>query len=311
MKVTALAGGVGGAKLLVGLDRVVPPGDLTAIVNVADDEELYGVLVSPDVDIVTYWLAGLADTDRGWGLAGDTFDVVDALGRLGHDTWFRLGDRDFATCLFRTERLRAGATPSLVAHEIATALGVRARVLPASDDRIRTKVLTADGRTLGFQEYFVKERCAPEVTEVRYDGIDGAKPGPDVLAAVEEAELVIVCPSNPYLSVGPILELPGVRAELREHPRVVAVSPIVGGAALKGPADKLLLALAGESSARAVAKTYEDFCDVFVFDEVDAAEEPAIAELGMEPAVRSTVMKDVAASTALASELLALAATSR
>lgn len=307
MKVTALAGGVGGAKLLIGLDAVLAPQDLTAIVNVADDDEIYGVLVSPDVDIVTYWLAGLADRERGWGLAGDTFAVVEALGRLGEDNWFRLGDRDFATCLWRTERLREGASPSLVTDEIARALGVGPRILPASDDPIRTRVITADGRDLSFQEYFVKERTGPEVKEIRYQGLEEAKPGPDVLAAIEEADLVVICPSNPYLSVGPILGLSGVRAALVDHPLVAAVSPIVGGSALKGPADRLLRALGGDSSALGVARAYRDFCDVFVLDRVDDKETSDISALDVEPVALDTVMSDPGASERLASAIVALA----
>ncbi len=306
MKVTALAGGVGGAKLLVGLDRVVPPRDLTAIVNVADDDLVYGVAVSPDVDIVTYWLAGLADTERGWGIEGDTFHVVDALSRLGVDAWFRLGDRDFATCLYRTQRLRDGATPTAVAHDIRSAMGVGPEVLPASDDRVRTKVVTDEGRVLGFQEYFVKERTRPTVTEVRYEGIEEAKPGPAVLEAIDDADVVIVCPSNPVLSVGPIVDLPGVRSALRAHPRVIAVSPIVGGAAVKGPADRLLQSLIGEANAASVAGLYRDFCDVFALDATDVSETAAIEALGMTAVALDTMMTDHDASARLAGELLAL-----
>lgn len=307
MKVTALAGGVGGAKLLVGLDRVVPAADLTAIVNVADDDEIYGVVVSPDLDIVTYWLADLADTERGWGIQGDTFRLVDSLARLGIDAWFRLGDRDFATCLYRTQRLREGATPSAVAHDIKSALGVAPEVLPASDDPVRTKVVTDDGRVLGFQEYFVKERTRPTVTQVRYEGIDEAKPGPAVRDALDDADIVIVCPSNPVLSVAPIVELPGLRGALQAHPRVVAVSPLVGGAAVKGPADRLLQSLTGEASAASVARLYRDFCDVFVLDEVDRAEISAVETLGMRAVALDTMMTDHDASARLASEVLALA----
>ena len=307
MKVTALAGGVGGAKLLVGLDRVVPAEDLTAVVNVADDDEIYGVMVSPDVDIVTYWLAGLADTERGWGIQGDTFRVVDALARLGIDAWFRLGDRDFATCLYRTQRMRDGATLTAVTHDIKRALSVGPEILPASDDPVRTRVATGDGRTLGFQEYFVKEQTRPTVTEVRYAGVEEAKPGPAVRDAVDNADLVIVCPSNPVLSVAPIVELPGLRSALVDHPRVVAVSPIVGGAAVKGPADRLLQNLTGEATASSVARLYREFCDVFVLDEVDSGEIAAVGALGMEAVALDTMMPDHQASARLARAILALA----
>ena len=305
MKVTALAGGVGGAKLLIGLDRIVPAQDLTAIVNVADDDDVYGVAVSPDLDIVTYWLAGLADTERGWGIEGDTFQVVDALERLGIDAWFRLGDRDFATCLYRTRRRREGATPTAVAHDIKSALGVAPEILPASDDDVRTKVVTDDGRVLGFQEYFVKERTRPTVAEVRYQGIDEAKPGPGVRDAIDDAEVVVVCPSNPILSVAPILGLAGMRRSLEAHPRVVAVSPIVGGAAIKGPADRLLRDLTGEVSAAGVARLYRDFCDVFVLDRIDERETAAVEALGMRAVVLDTLMTDHDASARLAGEILA------
>ena len=303
MRVTALAGGVGGAKLLVGLDRILASDDLTAIVNVADDEDIYGVRVSPDVDIVTYWLAGMADTERGWGIRGDTFSIVEALGKLGRDNWFGLGDRDFATCLFRTERLRAGATLTGVTQEITKGLGVRPRVLPATDDRVATRVTTADGRDLAFQEYFVKERTRPEVTEVRVEGLDDAKPGPEVVDAIEGADVVVVCPSNPVLSVFPIVDLPGVRPALRAHRDVRAVSPIVGGRAIKGPADRLLESLGIGSSAAAVARLYRDFCNVFVIDQADASLSE-VEGLGMEALVTDTIMRDHDASARLAENLI-------
>ncbi|MEA2498590.1 MAG: 2-phospho-L-lactate transferase, partial [Actinomycetota bacterium] len=199
MKVTALAGGVGGAKLLVGLE-LAAGSELTAIVNTGDDAEIYGVHVSPDVDIVTYWLAGLADTERGWGLEGDTFLVVDGLASLGYDSWFRLGDRDFATCIYRTERMRAGATLSDATREIALALGVRPTVLPMTNDPVATVIDTTDGRTLEFQEYFVKERQMPEVKEVRITGASEASPAPGVLDSIRSADKVVLCPSNPIVS---------------------------------------------------------------------------------------------------------------
>jgi LPPG:FO 2-phospho-L-lactate transferase len=304
MRVTALAGGVGGAKLLVGLTRVVAPRELTAVVNVADDADIYGVRVSPDVDIVTYWLAGIADTKRGWGIEGDTFTILESLERLGHETWFSLGDRDLATCLFRTERLRHGATLTAVTREIAGALGVGPRVIPATDDLLRTHVVTSDGRVLAFQEYFVKERTAPAVSEVRYEGMDEAKPGPDVIEAIETADVVVVCPSNPVLSVAPIIDLAGVRAALRDHPNVVAVSPIVGGVALKGPADRMLASLGVGSSARAVAGLYRDFCKHFLVDEVDADAVRDIETLGMRVHALDTIMTDHDASERLARALL-------
>ena len=306
MDVTALAGGVGGSKLLVGLQDALAPDALTAVVNTADDAVVYGVHVSPDVDIVTYWLAGIADRTRGWGIDGDTFNVVEAFGRLGTDTWFGLGDADFATCLFRTQRMSDGAVLSTITDEIRRSLGVETRILPMSDDPVRTRIVCADGRTLEFQEYFVKERQEPEVAEVRFAGIADAKPAPGVVEAIADAERVVVCPSNPVLSVAPILSLPGVREALREHSDVVAVSPIVGGRALKGPADRLLPAAGAESSATGVARLYADFCDTFVLDRRDAAEAEAIEALGMRAATLDTIMSDLERSSRLATEILHL-----
>lgn len=307
MKVTALAGGVGGAKLMIGLDRVVPSDDLTAIINTGDDAVIYGVHVSPDIDIVTYWLAGMADTDRGWGIRDDTFTIVDALESLGEDTWFQLGDRDFATCLIRTARLAAGASLTTVTDEIRRHLRVGPALLPMSDDPVRTSFLTTDGRSLEFQEYFVKERHQPDIAEIAFNGIDGAKPSPDVIDAIADADLVVLCPSNPIVSIGPILALTGVREALREHPRVVAVSPIVRGAALKGPADRLLRAVGAEVSAAGVARMYSDFVDTFVFDRSDEAHHAEIQDKsGVHAIAFDTIMTTVAASERLARGILSL-----
>ena len=300
MKVTALAGGVGGAKLLVGLQRIVDPEGLTAIVNIGDDATIYGVHVSPDVDIVTYWLAGVADTERGWGIRDDTFEVVGALGALGIENWFSLGDRDLATCLSRTQRLADGESLSSVTAGVATALGVRTRVLPASDDPVRTMVTTSSDQVLSFQEYFVKERTAPEVDRVDYHGLEDAKPAPGVLDAIEEADVVIVCPSNPILSIDPIVRLPGVRDALERHARVAAVSPIVGGAAVKGPADRLLRRLYGESSASRVAELYSEWCDVFVLDGSDSAQADRVRAAGPAAFATNTIMDGAVGSERLA-----------
>lgn len=298
MKVAALAGGVGGAKLLVGLQRVAS--DLTAIVNTGDDAEMYGVRVSPDVDIVTYWLAGVADRKRGWGLRDDTFHVVEALGRLGVENWFSLGDRDFATCLYRTQRLASGATLVDVVDEVRTSFGVPVRILPMTNDSVATRIVTADGRTLEFQEYFVKEQCRPDVQEVRFAGISEANPAPGVLTALENSDKVVICPSNPLLSIGPILALPGVRAALRAHHRVVAVSPIVKGAALKGPADRMLESMGYGASASAVARMYEDFLDAYVVDASDPEEAEKVAATGIEVLSVDTLMTDDTRSEAVA-----------
>ena len=306
MDVTALAGGVGGSKLLVGLQDALDPTGLTAIVNTADDASMYGVYVSPDVDIVTYWLSGLADTSRGWGLQDDTFNLVAGLERLGLETWFSLGDADFATCLFRTNRMAAGATLSAVTDEIRRALGVQARVLPMSDDPVQTRIVTEDGRTLEFQEYFVKERQEPALREVRFAGIGDAKPAPGVLDAISDAARVLLCPSNPVVSLAPILTLSGVRDALKEHPDVVAVSPIIEGRAVKGPADKMLPTVGAEVSAAGVAGLYADFCTTFVVDETDIDQIAAIEELGLRAVALNTLMTDKGKSVELAKALLAL-----
>ena len=307
VKVTALAGGVGGAKLAIGLARAVPPSDLTVVVNTGDDAVIYGVHVSPDVDIVTYWLAGVADTDRGWGLRGDTFELVDWLRtKLDQDAWFRLGDRDYATCLLRTMRLNAGGTLSAATDEIRRLLRVKAAILPMSDDPVPTTFVTEDGRTLDFQEYFVKERHEPEIAEVIFNGIDDANPAPGVLEAIAAADVVVLCPSNPVVSIGPIVGLPGVREALRSHPNVAAVSPIVRGAALKGPADKLLATVGAEVSAAGVAKLYQDFVNTFVFDRVDEHHQEVIAGTGARAVPLDTIMDSDSASEQLARGILSL-----
>ena len=306
MRVVALAGGVGGAKLLVGLTRAVDPTDVTAIVNTGDDACIYGVHVSPDVDIVTYWLAGVADTERGWGIHGDTFDVIGTMRRLGSDAWFQLGDKDLGTCMYRTAGLRQGKSLTEVTAEIAYSFGVRSRLLPMSDLPVRTMISTEDGRLLEFQEYFVKERTTPEVAEIRIEAPDGSEPGPQVLDAIDTADLVVICPSNPLLSVDPILSLDGVRSSLAAHPHVIAVTPIVRGGAIKGPADRLLLRLAGEASASAVARHYEGLVDVFVVDGSDPAEVEKVSSTGIRCVALDTIMKDHAASETLARELVSL-----
>ncbi|HEX2296527.1 MAG TPA: 2-phospho-L-lactate transferase [Actinomycetota bacterium] len=306
MNVTAICGGVGAAKLLIGLGRALGGTGLTAVVNTGDDDEIYGVHVAPDLDTVTYWLAGVADFGRGWGIAGDTFDVVEGLRELGEDAWFNLGDRDLATCIFRTSLLRAGATLTEATRRVADAFGLVPQVLPMTDDRVRTRVACADGRTLSFQEYFVRERCEPEVTGVSFEGADRAAPGPRVVESIASADAVVVCPSNPVVSVGPILAVPGVAAALAGHPFVVAVSPIVAGTAVKGPADRMLESLGHGSSAASVARLYAGFCDHFVVDERDAAEVEPIRALGLECSALDTMMVDGTVSEKLARDLVAL-----
>jgi len=304
----ALAGGVGAARFLRGLVAVVPPTEVVAVVNTGDDREFYGVHVSPDLDIVTYTLAGQVDAQKGYGLAGDSFGLVDALARFGHPTWFRLGDRDFATCLHRTLRLRAGAGLAEVTDEIRRALGVAARLLPMSEDPCPTFVLLRDGRRLHFEEYLARDGAPDEVADVDLGDARRARPGPGVLEAIAGAEGVIVCPSNPVVSIGPILAIPGVRDALRRAAApVVAISPIVGGAPVKGPADRLLRGIGAEVSARGVAALYRDVARGFVLDERDMEDAEDIASLGLVPKVVDTLMTDASRAARLAEATLELA----
>jgi LPPG:FO 2-phospho-L-lactate transferase len=311
--ITALAGGVGAARFLAGLVRVVPPDDVTAIVNTGDDEEILGLHVSPDLDSVMYTLAGASDPDQGWGRAGESFRTLDEIGRLGEPTWFRLGDLDLATHLARTRRLRAGATLSDVTAQLAQAWKLAPRLLPMSDDAVRTRltVRQPDGATteLAMQEWFVRERCEPPVTAVRFAGADVARPAPGVLAAVDEADVICICPSNPVISIGPILAVPGVRERLvarREH--AVAVSPIIAGKTVKGPADQLMAALGIDVSAAGVAAEYAPFCATIVIHAADADLVPRIEALGVRAVVTDTLMRSPEIAASLARAALAAVA---
>jgi LPPG:FO 2-phospho-L-lactate transferase len=303
--VVALAGGVGGAKLAHGLAQVLPPAALTVVVNTGDDFEHLGLPISPDLDTVMYTLAGLANPATGWGLAGETWNFLAALERLGGPTWFRLGDHDLATHIERRRRLEAGETLTQATAALCSALGVGPRVLPMTDDRLRTMVRT-DAGELEFQEYFVHRQCAPRVSGFHFAGEATAQATPAVLAALAEADVVVMCPSNPFVSLGPILHLPGVRQALTGR-AVVAVSPIVGGQALKGPAAKMLSELGLEVSALAVARGYASLLTGFVLDVVDAALEPAVAALGLPVLVTDSVMRTNADRARLAREVLAFA----
>jgi LPPG:FO 2-phospho-L-lactate transferase len=273
------------------------------IANVADDLELHGLHVSPDIDAILYNLAGLIDAERGWGLRGDTFTALEMLGRLGAPTWFRLGDGDLATHVERTRRLRSGESLTDATAAMATALGLAVRVLPATDDRLRTIVETDDG-PIDFQTYFVARRQEPDVRGLRFDGSYAARPTQAVSDAIREAELIVIGPSNPLVSIGPILAIPGIREAIAESPApVVAVSPIVAGRALKGPADKMLVSLGHESSALGVAKLYRGIADRFVLDEADAGQAAAVEELGLDADVLPTVMRTDADRAALARRL--------
>src|SRR5262245_12013216 len=302
--IVALAGGTGAAKLLRGLAAVVDPRRLLIVGNTGDDLECWGLHVSPDLDSVMYALAGLLDPVKGWGVRDDTFHGRAAMGRLGRDTWFSLGDRDLATHLARTELLRGGASLSEATRVIATALGVRAQLCPMSDDRVRTRILTPDG-WLDFQEFFVREKARPEVRAVAYEGADAAQPAPGLLQGIEQAEAVIVCCSNPVTSIGPILAVPGITGALAATPApVVAVSPIVGDAPVSGPAGKLLAARGLAVSAVSVAALYAPWLDALVVDRLDAGVGPELAARGVRPIVADTVMTEAAAEAALARAIL-------
>ncbi len=301
--ITVLAGGVGAARLLRALGAVVEPTELTAVINVGDDLVLHGLTICPDVDTVTYTLAGLNDEARGWGLTGESWRVMDELAALGGEAWFRLGDRDLATHLYRSQRLAEGATKTEVTAEIARARGVAATLLPASDDPVATTLETLEG-PMAFQEYFVRRRHEVRVTAVSVTGVATARPGPDVLGAIERAERVVVAPSNPLLSIDPILALGGVREALARRGDAVAVSPLVGGAALKGPADRLMRELGLEASAAGVAAHYGELVATWVIDEVDAGLAGRIEAAGHEVRVTTTVMDDPARARALAEAVL-------
>jgi len=306
MKITALAGGIGASKLLVGLAGVMPPEDVTIIANTGDDIELFGLRICPDIDTVTYSLAGVINEQTGWGLKDDTFECLRWLDRYGEASWFNLGDRDLATHIFRTTELRSGSSLTEVTGRIRRSLGVRSTILPMTDAYTPTRVVTEDGE-MHFQEYFVRRRCEPRVREIRFDNIESAQPASGVLSAVNEADAVIICPSNPFISIGPILAVPGVREALEKTTAtVIAVTPIIGGQALKGPAADMLRDLGHEVSAGAVAAMYSDFLDVFVLDEVDASMEAQISSLSMNGAVTNTVMNTLEDKRRLARTVLQL-----
>lgn len=305
--IVALAGGVGGARMAQGLQRALPPGDLTVVVNTADDFELYGLHISPDLDTVMYTLAGIADRANGWGVAGDTRHTLDALARYGRDPWFLLGDQDFATHILRTERLRGGATLSDATTELASALGIPGRIIPMTDDRVATLLDTPAG-TLEFQDYFVGRRQSDDVLGVTFAGIEDAVAHPGAVSAIRDASAVIIAPSNPIVSTGPILATPGMREALQASAApVVGVSPIVGGQAVKGPAARMLETLGHEVSALGVARLYQGLVDGLVIDEVDRGLESEIAALGQRVLVTQSVMGDEADRERFAREVLAFA----
>jgi LPPG:FO 2-phospho-L-lactate transferase len=294
--------------MLSGLVRVVPPEEIVAVVNVGDDMVLHGLHISPDLDTVTYTLAGMDNRETGWGVTGESWTVMDELARLGGEDWFRLGDRDLATHLFRTGRLAGGAPLSAVTAELAERRGVAVRMLPVTDDPLRTRVTLAETSTLGpagtevgFQDYFVRLRHEVAVSGVRFEGAPAAAPAPGVMDALERAEVIVVCPSNPVVSIGPVLAVPGVRdALVRRRDRVVAVSPIIAGAALKGPADRLMAELATESSVVGVARLYAPWVSTLVVDAADAARASDVEAEGVRCVVTETVMSSPERAAALA-----------
>ena len=304
LTVTALAGGVGAARFLRGLVRVINPGRLCVIVNTGDDEEFFDLSVSPDLDTITYTLAGAVDAGKGWGLPEETFRCLNALGRYYPENWFGLGDADLATHLFRTQQLRQGKSLSEVTQTIARSWNVQATILPMSNDLVRTIVHTEAG-ALPFQEYFVKRRSEGTVSKVEFRGIDSATAAPGVCDAIRSAHLVIFPPSNPIVSIGPILALPGVQSALRETDApIVAISPLVAGKPIKGPADRLLSGLGIDVSAVGVAGLYRDFLDTFVIDTQDQRQKSRLEELGVSVIVTDTIMSDMEKSIALAQTVM-------
>jgi LPPG:FO 2-phospho-L-lactate transferase len=306
--ITALAGGVGASKLLLGLQDVIDPSALTVIVNTGDDITLHGLRISPDLDIVTYTLAGIVDEAKGWGYRGETFHALKRLAAFGRINWFNLGDRDLATHIHRSAMLAEGKSLSDAAEAIRLALGVKARILPMCDQPVPTMIDTAEGE-LHFQEYLVKRRAEPVVRGIRFVGVAEARPAAGVLEAIRDADRILICPSNPLISIGPILAVRGIREALRARKEnVIAVCPIVGGKSLKGPSDKMLAELGHEPSARGVAKLYSDFTRTFVIDPADKTQAEPIRKLGMKVEVVPTVMKTRTQKIKLARALLALKA---
>ena len=300
----ALAGGVGAARFLTGLIKLVDEEELTVVVNTGDDIELYGLHISPDIDIVTYTLAGIVDEEKGWGIKGDTFHCLRMLGKYGYETWFRLGDRDLATHIHRTYLLRSGLKLSEVTAEICRALGLKVRILPMTDDKFETRIITREG-SMHFQEYLVKRGARDKVLGVEFVGVEDAKPAPGVIHSILNAEGVIVCPSNPIVSIGTILSVKGIREALRQtRARKVAITPIISGAPIKGPADKLMKGLGLEVSAYSVANLYKDFLDIFILDTADLMEKARIEKLGLRVRVTNTIMKSLEDKIRLASVVL-------
>jgi len=306
MKLAVLAGGIGGARFVQALTEVVEPRDVTVIANVGDDLEVHGLHVSPDLDTLLYTLAGLGDEERGWGRAGETWNASETIGLLGGETWFQLGDRDLGLHLVRTEGLRRGEPLSAVTGRLARAVALELTLLPATDDRLRTRIRTPAG-DFEFQEWFVARGHRDLVDEVVYDGAREARPAPGVLEAIDQAELIAIAPSNPFVSVGPILAVAEIRAAVeRRRERVVAISPLIGGRAVKGPADAMFTSLAGGTGAGQVTDCYKGLIGALVLDEADGDDAEAVAERGVRPLVTRTLMSEPDARRALVETVLGL-----
>ena len=302
--ITALAGGVGAARFLTGLVRLVEDDELTVIVNTGDDIDLYGLHISPDIDIVMYTLAGIVYEKNGWGVRGDTFHCLKALGKYGCETWFNLGDKDLATHIQRTCLLKKGLKLSEATTELCRALGLKVKILPMTDDRFETRIVTKTG-SIHFQEYLVKRGARDDVLGVDFVGVEDARPAPSVIESIVNAEEVIICPSNPIVSIGTILSVRGVREALkRTRAKKVAISPIIAGAPVKGPADKLMSGLGLEVSAFSVANLYKDFLDAFILDTADSEGKMRIERLGIKVTITNTIMKNLKGKVKLAKTVL-------
>jgi LPPG:FO 2-phospho-L-lactate transferase len=303
MKIVALAGGVGGAKLAAGLAQAIPAENLTVIVNTGDDFDHLGLRICPDLDTVCYTLAGMANPDTGWGLSGESWHALESIEKLGGPTWFALGDHDLGTHLERTRRLNSGDSLSAITRKFCQKWGVKPAVLPMTDDPVATRVQAATGEMLPFQEYFVHQRCEPEVRGFKFEGIETCRPAPGVLDAMTQADLVILCPSNPWVSIGPILAVPGMKEAVRKH-LTIAVSPIIGGKAVKGPAAKMYAELGITPSAKAVASQYREFLAGFVLDEVDRDQVDEVSGWGIILHVANILMSTTGDRRRLAIDVL-------
>ena len=304
--ITTLAGGVGAARFLKGLSRIHPPDDLVAIINTADDTLIHGLHISPDIDTVTYSLAGIDNPETGWGVVDDTWEVMKAVELLEGSTWFRLGDRDIGTHLYRTGRLNQGASLDSITDEIRTKLGVRIKLLPMSNEKVSTHITLVEGKEeISFQEYFVKRKHSVPISKISFHDVEESKPAPGVLDSIVSAEKLIIAPSNPLVSINPILAVPGISAAVQERRESnIAISPIVGGAALKGPADRMLKEMGYESSVLGVARLYNDFASTLVIDSIDSEFESSVESLGMRCISTDTIMKSSEVSKNLAKTVL-------